>query len=160
MKKKNSDKTVLCYIGIVVCLLFIIVPPVLRKIVPKQEIIVVDTDYRQMNCSSSDNGELIVINYKGDDFQIGQIKYTFVMDAETFRANVLKTDMERSYNLSRREDADNNTMTYVLSPLVDGNDNVLDSSDLYILSVELKQNPDNQKEYYEKLGFSCSISSL
>ena len=160
MKKKNSDKTVLCYVGIVICLLFIIIPPTLRVLKPKQEVIVVDTDYRQLSCSSSDNGEIIVINYKGEENQIGQLKYTFVMDAENFMANVLKSDMERSYNLARRENEDNNTMTYVISPSVDGNDNVLDSSDMLILSVELKQNPTNQKEYYEKLGFSCSLSDL
>jgi hypothetical protein len=160
MKKESSDKSLLCIIGIFVCSLFIILPPVFRKAFPKEETVTVESNYRQMNCSSPDNGEIIVVNYKGKDSQIGQLKYTFVMDSETFRAKLLKTDMERSYNLSRKANEDNNTMTYVISPTSEGTDNVLDANDLLILSIELKQSPNDQKVYYEKLGFTCSLADL
>ena len=160
MKKNDtSDKSLLCFVGIFICLLFIVLPPVFRKAFPKEVDVTLDIDYRQMNCHTSDNGEIIIVNYKGEEPAIGQIKYTFVMDSETFRANLLKTDMERSDNLSKRMNEDNNTMTYIISPSAEGN-KVLDPNDLLILSIELKQLPENQKQYYEKLGFTCSLTDL
>ena len=159
-KKESSDKSLLCIVGIFLCLAIIIMPPMFRKLMPKQETKVVENDYKQLNCHTPENDEIIVINYKGKDFGIGQLKYTFVMDSETFRAKLLKTDMERSYNLSRKANEDNNTMTYVISPTSEGTDNVLDANDLLILSIELKQSPNDQKVYYEKLGFTCSLADL
>ena len=159
-KKETSDKSILCFVGIFVCLLFIVLPPLFRKVFPKPVNIVVDSDYTQLSCYTEDNGERVIMNYKGEDKNIGQVKYTFVMDAESFRANLLKTDMERSYNLTKTANEDDNTMMYVISPSEGSTNNTLDSNDLLILSIELKQLPEAQKGYYENLGFTCSLSDL
>lgn len=159
-KKEASDKSILCFVGIFVCLLFIVLPPLFRKVFPKPVDIVVDSDYTQLSCYTGDNGERVIMNYKGEDKNIGQVKYTFVMDSETFRANLLKTDMERSYNLTKTPNEDDNTMMYVISPSEGSTNNTLDSNDLLILSIELKQLPEAQKGYYENLGFTCSLSEL
>ena len=95
-KKETSDKSILCFVGIFVCLLFIVLPPLFRKVFPKPVNIVVDSDYTQLSCYTEDNGERVIMNYKGEEKNIGQVKYTFVMDAESFRANLLKTDMEKT----------------------------------------------------------------
>ncbi len=158
MKKEKTDYSILCYIGIFVCLVLIILPPLFRKILKAEPVIVVDSDYQQMNCNTDDNSEVIVVNYKGENNDIGQIKYTFVTDSETFRGSQLKKDMERSYNLSRRENEENRTMTYLLSST--GESGTLDQEDLAILSVELRQTPELQKAYYEQNGFKCSITKL
>lgn len=159
-KKETSDKSLLCFVGIFVCLLFIVLPPLFRKVFPKPIEVVVDTDYKQLSCYTSDNGERVIINYKGDEAEIGQIKYTFVMDAESFRAKLLKNDMERSYNLTKKANEEDNTMMYVISPTEESGSNILDSNDLLILSIELKQLPEAQKGYYENLGFTCSLTDL
>ena len=159
-KKEASDKSLLCFVGIFVCVLFIVLPPLFRKVFPKPVNIVVDSDYTQLSCYTEDNGERVIMNYKGEDKNIGQVKYTFVMDAESFRANLLKTDMERSYNLTKTANEDDNTMMYVISPSEGSTNNTLDSNDLLILSIELKQLPEAQKGYYENLGFTCSLSDL
>ena len=49
---------------------------------------------------------------------------------------------------------------YVISPSEGSTNNTLDSNDLLLLSIELKQMPQDQKGYYEKLGFTCSLSDL
>ena len=164
-KKESSDKSLLCVVGIFLCLAIIVMPPLFRKLMPKQETVVIENDYRQLNCHTQDNSEIVVVNYKGEAYEIGQIKYTFVQAKEgeekTYAANMLKNDMARSYNLSRKLNEDNNTMTYILSPLESGGTNTLDPNDLLLLSIELKQTPpETQKQYYEKLGFTCSVTDL
>ena len=163
-KKESSDKSLLCIVGIFLCLAIIIMPPMFRKLMPKQETKVVENDYKQLNCHTPENDEIIVINYKGKDFGIGQLKYTYVKPAEgetrEYKASLLKNDMQRSYNLDETKNAEHNTVTIVLSPLPGSDTNTLDSNDLLLLSIELKQAPENQKDYYEKLGFSCSITDL
>ena len=171
-KKETSDKSLLCVVGIFVCLVFIILPPVLRKAMPKQEQIVIENDYSSLNCHTADNSEVIVVNYKGKDYGIGQMKYTYTMKSTEeneegttttpeYKAALLKSDMERSYNLEKIENREKNTMTYILSPLKSSETNTIDPNDLLLLSIELKQiPPENQKQYYEKLGFECSISDL
>ncbi len=159
-KKEASDKSLLCIVGIFICVLFIVLPPLFRKVFPKPADIVVDSDYRQLSCYTADNGERVIMNYKGEETNIGQVKYTFVMDAESFRAKLLKTDMERSYNLTKTPNEEDNTMMYVISPTDDSTSNIIDSNDLLLLSIELKQMPQDQKGYYEKLGFTCSLTDL
>ena len=163
-KKETSDKSLLCVAGIFVCLAIIIMPPLFRKLMPKQETTVVTNDYVQLNCHTPENDEIIVVNYKGKDYGIGQLKYTYVKpnegETKEYKAKILKTDMERSYNLDTTENAEHRTVTYVLSPIQDSQTNTLDSNDLLLLSIELKQAPENQKNYYEKLGFSCSVTDL
>ena len=88
------------------------------------------------------------------------MKYTYVMDAETFRASQLKEDMEKSGYVSHRENEDNNTMTLIISPPHPEDINYLDPEVIYNISAELQQNPQKQKEYYEELGFTCEISRL
>lgn len=161
MKKKDSDYTVFCYIGIFLCLVFIILPPLFRKVLAKPTPVVVETDYVQLQCSTSDNGEIVVMSYRGEQQEkIGQMKYTYVMDAETFRASQLKEDMEKSGYVSHRENEDNNTMTLIISPPHPEDINYLDPEVIYNISAELQQNPQKQKEYYEELGFTCEISRL
>ena len=159
-KKETSDKSFLCFAGIFLCLLFIVLPPLFRKVFPKPVNIVVDSDYTQLSCYTEDNGERVIMNYKGEEKNIGQVKYTFVMDAESFRANLLKTDMERSYNLTKTPNEEDNTMMYVISPTEESSSNIIDSNDLLLLSIELKQMPQDKKGYYEKLGFTCSLTDL
>ena len=68
--------------------------------------------------------------------------------------------MERSYNLTKTSNEEDNTMMYVISPTDDSTSNIIDSNDLLLLSIELKQMPQDQKVYYEKLGFTCSLTDL
>ena len=161
MKKKDSDYTVFCYIGIFLCLVFIILPPLFRKVLAKPTPVVVETDYVQLQCSTSDNGEIVVMSYRGEQQdKIGQIEYTYVLDAETFRASQLKEDMEKSIYHSKKINEDNNTMTLLISPTNPDEVNYLDNEITYNLSPEIIQNPNNQKQYYEELGFSCEMSKL
>ena len=161
MKKKDSDYTVFCYIGIFLCLVFIILPPLFRKVLAKPAPVVVETDYVQLQCSTSDNGEIVVMSYRGEQQEkIGQIKYTHVLDAETFRASQLKEDMEKNTHHSRKINEDNNTMTILISPDNPNEVNYLETEITYNISPELLQNPQNQKEYYEQLGFTCEITKL
>ena len=54
-KKEASDKSLLCIIGIFICVLFIVLPPLFRKVFPKPVDIIVDSDYRQLSCYTADN---------------------------------------------------------------------------------------------------------
>ena len=132
--------------------------------IPKPVVIPKNDDkYAQLNCHTGDNGEIIVVSYVGEDNQIGQIKYTFVQDAENWLASILKTDLERSLNLVKRDGEQEGipgTMIYLLSPLSDNGDKVLDANVLLLLSPDIKLQPVDQKAYYEALGFTCSISEL
>ena len=158
MKNKKTDYTILCYIGIGVCALFILLPPIFRKAFKRPPEVVVDTDYQQLSCSTADTGEIVVMSYKGNNSDISQVKYTFVTDAESFKAKQLKDDMERSYNMTRRMSEDEKQMTYVIS--AQGSSVLLDQSDLMTLAVEVRQDITLQKQYYEQLGFTCQISKL
>lgn len=158
MKKEKTDYSILCYVGIVVCAIFILLPPIFRVAFERPPEVVVDTDYQQLSCSTADTGEIVVMSYKGNGSDIGQVKYTFVTDAESFRAKQLKDDMERSYNMTRRMSEDEKQMTYLIT--AQGTSGVLDQADIMVLAVEVRQDIELQKQYYEQLSFKCQISKL
>ena len=158
MKKEKTDYTVLCYIGIGVCALLILLPPIFRLAFEKPPVVVVDTDYQRLSCSTADTGEIVTMSYKGNGSDIGQVQYTFVTDAESFKAKQLKDDMERSYNMTRRMSEDEKKMTYTISS--QGSSGVLDQSDIMVLSIEVRQNIELQQQYYEDLEFNCQIQKL
>ena len=164
MKKKDNTQgmKILCYFAIVFCFLLILTPPLLNTFYPRPPEVKIDENkYAQLNCHTNDNGEIIVISYVGEDYQIGQIKYTFTTIAENWHANALKTDLERSVNLIKRveeSDTDDERMIYLLSPL--GEVKKLDENDLALLSPDIKQQPQDQKAYYEAQEFTCSVSIL
>ena len=170
MNKKASKmdpKTtkILCYLGIIFALVLIIVPPVLRRFVPKPYVPPkVENKYLQLSCHTNDNSEVIVVSYVGEKEKIGQIKYTFSQILTEWKGNLLKTDLEKSLNLIKRveesQDGTGGKSIYLLSPPSGGDNQELDVNDLYLLSSEIKQAPQQQKDYYEKLGFWCTLTDL
>ncbi len=161
MKKENTQgMKILCYFGIIICLVLIVVPPVLRKVMPKpKEDNTPKEKYTLLACNTSDNGEVVVYSYYTEELQIGQVKYTFVEDAENFIANNLKQDLERLDILAVlvQNPGEPDRRQLLLKP-ADSSSNVLSSDELKGLREELKRAPISQKEYYEGLDFTCKIT--
>lgn len=162
-KVKNDNSLgmkILCYFGIIICLTLIIVPPVLRKTKPKpKEDPTKNEKSAILSCNTSDNGEVVVVSYKGNDELIGEIKYTFVADAESWIASELHSDLDKNTNVTRRlieSKTEPNKMQFLLSP--EEGSSHLSMNQLATLSANVRQEPVYQRIYYEDLGFTCNLT--
>ena len=161
VKKDNTQAMkILCYFGIVICLALIIIPPVFRKAFPRPVIKPEEKEqFATLSCNTSDSSETIVVTYYGKDYLMGQLKYTVMADAESWVANELYQDLTRNEAVSKRLIEDRNSydkMQFLLAPKDTGS-KVLSQDELQTLSADNKQAPVSQREYYEKLGFTCTL---
>jgi len=162
VKKDNTQAMkILCYFGIVFCTALIALPLVFRKVFPRPE----ESDEKKeqiatLSCNTEDNGETILVTYYGEEYLMGQIKYTVAANAESWVANDLYQDLSRNDTVvSRRTIEDRNSfdrVQFLLTPK-DSNSNVLSQDELQVLSADNKKAPKSQKEYYEELGFTCTL---
>ena len=144
-------KKLLCYVGIIIIIVFIAFPPVLRIVLPDEEKkeIHIEIERSLLYCSS--NEFLAISNYEGDDVKL---------------INLKKMSMEEDYEYTTGEellntfDSIKNTGDTVYNELDDGELISIDFSVSNHKDMEisnLTNSLTNEKEYYESQGLVCEI---
>ena len=168
MKKEKSDLPV--YLVMILLLMLIIVPPFFRMLMPKQNTPSNDTiidDIVLLNCNKTDNDGLLTalttIKYRNGVLENNTIKFT--KNEVPVDNNMETIPTEQQENITMTVSSEYNTFmsfTY-LNPVVDGNTTIIPLTPDLIGQDETNylnsylQNQDEQKAYYENMGYTCNV---
>lgn len=173
MKKEKSN--FLVYLAMILLLTFIVVPPLFRVLIPKQSVPTNETaidDIVLLNCNKTDSDGILSVmtstRYRNGVFENNTIKFTrndTPIDDNITDENINESTEQVQENITTTvaSEYDSFMALTFLNPVVAENTTTitltteLASQDETNFLNSYLQDVDNQKLYYESIGYTCSI---
>ena len=164
MNVKNDTGTIrmLCYLGILVLLIFIIIPPLFRVLYPKEEVIEEEPLPIIMNlaCSKTDDfgdyqlTNTITTNYYDDTIHDSVFSYIINENESGLPEGVVIEEYEALKNIPNviaNENGNTYTLSFDFYNYNYGDEELL-ANHIGVLAV--------QRDYYSQNGFECTVNQV